>query len=550
MDKRVSPAELRFDCSNLNALIVDDVPGMRNSLRDLLVQLGFVAIDMAASPGEAITRAKNSTYKLIICDFNLDAGRDGQQLLEELRHGRLIDMETAFIMVTAESGYEKVAATAELAPDDYLIKPFNAAVLHARVGSVLQRKAAFGAIYEHYAKGLLEKAIAGCDALMADHPQYLVDAMRFKGELLNGMGRFAEAEALYRRVIEMRVIPWARLGLAKALAQQNRAEEAESILADVIDTSPALVTAYDFMADVQVARKDFAAAQATLQKGTAISARTVRRQQRLGDIAFENGDLCVAQSAYATALDKGRHSIFVTPSDYSNLCRVQVKQGNLEGALATLRDNRMALQASDAGRLAVAVTEGLVHTRAGRIDDANRALDEAAKLCQSGVHGDEKMMLDMAASCMAQGRLEESDAIVGELTRNAHDSEALLAKARKLYEEAGRAEAAAGVLSQATESIRRLNDEGVLLAQKGNLPEAMEKMFSAAQHAPYNPRIAMNAAWVALRHLEQHGMESDILAMAQQLTDTAEELAPGHPRIGTLRTRIRKLEGRYGIHRH
>ena len=343
MDKRVSPAKAQFNCSKLNALIVDDVPGMRSSLRDLLVQLGFVAIDMAASPSEAILRVKNRAYKLIICDFNLEAGRDGQQLLEELRHSRLIYMDTAFIMVTAESAYEKVAATAELVPDDFLIKPFNAAMLHARVGSVLQRKAAFGAIYEHYASGRLEKAIADCNALMESHPQYLVDALRLKGELLNAMGRYAEAEELYKKVIEMRVIPWARLGLAKALAQQDRAVEAESILADVIDTNPELVTAYDLMADVQIARKDLTAAQATLQKGTAISAKTVRRQQRLGDIAFENGDLGVAQLAYATALDKGRHSIFVTPSDYSNLCRVQVEQGDLDGALATLRDNGMAL---------------------------------------------------------------------------------------------------------------------------------------------------------------------------------------------------------------
>ena len=42
-------------------------------------------------------------------------------------------------MVTAESIYEKVVATAELAPDDYMIKPFSLVELLARVRSLIRR---------------------------------------------------------------------------------------------------------------------------------------------------------------------------------------------------------------------------------------------------------------------------------------------------------------------------------------------------------------------------------------------------------------------------
>jgi Flp pilus assembly protein TadD len=88
-------------------------------------------------------------------------------------------------------------------------------------------------------------------------------------------------------------------------------------------------------------------------------------------------------------------------------------------------------------------------------------------------------MLDMAGSCMAQGRHEEADAIVGEVARNAHDSETLLAKARKLYEESGRGEVGARCWPAATADVRKLNNEGVILAHKGDFQGAVDRMRQA-----------------------------------------------------------------------
>jgi hypothetical protein len=44
-----------------------------------------------------------------MCDYNLGSDRkDGQQTLEEMRSCNHIPLETVFIMVTAETNYEKV----------------------------------------------------------------------------------------------------------------------------------------------------------------------------------------------------------------------------------------------------------------------------------------------------------------------------------------------------------------------------------------------------------------------------------------------------------
>ncbi|OYW35984.1 MAG: hypothetical protein B7Z35_13890, partial [Hydrogenophilales bacterium 12-61-10] len=188
-----SAKESFIDYASLRALVVDDYPGMRNALRLTLSNFGVVKVQLAANASEALFHVKNKEFDFILCDFNLGDGRDGQQLLEELRHGNLISLETVFMMVTAESFYEKVAATAELAPDDYMIKPFSAEILRNRLEAILLRKQAFRDVYRHFLAQDLEAALAACDVLIRSKPKYLVDALRFKGEILVTLGRFDEA---------------------------------------------------------------------------------------------------------------------------------------------------------------------------------------------------------------------------------------------------------------------------------------------------------------------------------------------------------------------
>ena len=157
--------EQGIDYGVLRALVVDDYPGMRSALKMTLSNFGMTRIELAASASEVIFKVGNTHYDVILCDFNLGEGRDGQQLLEELRHRGLIHLDTVFIMVTAESVYEKVVATAELAPDDYLIKPFSAEVLRNRLDGILLRKRAFFSVYRHYEANELEAAMTACDEL-------------------------------------------------------------------------------------------------------------------------------------------------------------------------------------------------------------------------------------------------------------------------------------------------------------------------------------------------------------------------------------------------
>ena len=110
---------------NLTALIIEPQPGMRGNFHNMLTLCEIKKIDHAVSSGTAIRQLQARSFDIILCEYDLGDGQDGQQFLEDVRHNKLISLSTIFFMVTAERAYEKVVSAAELAPTDYILKPFT-----------------------------------------------------------------------------------------------------------------------------------------------------------------------------------------------------------------------------------------------------------------------------------------------------------------------------------------------------------------------------------------------------------------------------------------
>ena len=78
-------AKIGKDFPRMRVLLVDRHSGARHTLRSILSTLGFTAIHNAATSTEVMRQIKGNDFDLILSDYHLDDGRDGQQLLEELR---------------------------------------------------------------------------------------------------------------------------------------------------------------------------------------------------------------------------------------------------------------------------------------------------------------------------------------------------------------------------------------------------------------------------------------------------------------------------------
>jgi two-component system, chemotaxis family, chemotaxis protein CheY len=120
--------------SSMSVLVVDDYSTMVRIIRNLLRQLGFEDVDDASDGATALEKMQNKRYGLVISDWNMEP-MTGYDLLKRVRADPSLG-ETPFIMVTAESRTENVIAAKKAGVNNYIVKPFNAQTLKAKIEAV------------------------------------------------------------------------------------------------------------------------------------------------------------------------------------------------------------------------------------------------------------------------------------------------------------------------------------------------------------------------------------------------------------------------------
>ncbi len=119
---------------SMPVLVVDDSPTMIRIIRNLLRQLGFVDVDDAVDGVTALTKMRAKRYGLVISDWNMES-MTGYDFLREVRGDPALQ-RTPFIIVTAESKAENVIAAKKAGVNNYIVKPFDAQTLKAKINSV------------------------------------------------------------------------------------------------------------------------------------------------------------------------------------------------------------------------------------------------------------------------------------------------------------------------------------------------------------------------------------------------------------------------------
>ena len=118
-------------------LIVEDEAHIAEGLRFNLEAEGY-SVQLSGNGEDAIDRLlkHKQNFDALVLDVMLP-GRDGFSVARELRKAKNY---IPLLMLTARSRPEDVLKGFESGADDYLPKPFNLAILTARLGSLLRRK--------------------------------------------------------------------------------------------------------------------------------------------------------------------------------------------------------------------------------------------------------------------------------------------------------------------------------------------------------------------------------------------------------------------------
>lgn len=538
-----SPASDQVDWASKSYLVVDDFIGVRQLLREALRSLGARNIDQASSGGEAMALLNKTRYDVVLCDFNLGEGKNGQQVLEEARMRNLLLPSSVFLMVSAEKSVESVMGAAEHQPDAYLVKPITEGVLLTRLNRVWRKKQVFSLIDQAYVEKDYLRAARLCDEQIALNKPHEIELLRMKARLMEKSGEPAKARETYERVLAQREYQWARSGLAKIRLADGEFEQARQMFQTVIAENRYYIDAYDQLALAWQSMGKHEEALGILERAAKLSPNSVPRQRNLGQACLKLGNVGMAEKAFRKCIAIGEYSIRKTPDAYLGLARVCGLKNDPKEALQLLIAAQREFGAEHPDmELRTKITEGLVYHESGDYRRARKAGDELEALLQATPERpDVPTCLEMATLLFAVGVKEAPVDLLCYVIRNNHDNSFLQDEVQQIFEKARMGEEGEKLIRAARKEAVDLMNQGVLLWKTGKLTEAVEWMRNARTALPHNVRILFNSAQIMVSHMQQRGYSEALMDEAQDVLAHVDRLQPGQQRFAQLMEQLLML---------
>ncbi|OWY38116.1 response regulator [Xenophilus sp. AP218F] len=508
-------------------LVIDSLPEMQRALAMTLASFGADKVEFAGKAHDALAKMAKYEFDVVLCDYDLGNGYDGLYLFEEIKERNLIKQSCVFMIVTGERRAQRVISAAELAPDDYLLKPFTGEVLRERLEKAMRKREAFRLVDESILRNEYLAAIETCNRMIADQGEFTLDFMKLKGSLALKISDFDSARQLYMEVLRLRPVTWAKMGLAKALAGLKSYDEAKLLFEAVLAENDRVMEAYDWLARLHRNNHDLSQAQHTLQIATELSPVVFRRQQQLAEIATLNLDLATAEAACQHTLDIAKYSWHRSPTHYAALARIQLARGDTGNATRTLSGLRRDFRYNEQGEWMANVVDCQLQAKLGNRDKARHLLEEACVQFQQLAAGlPTDAQLEFARACYQQGRDQTADQVMQTLVRNHHDDEDLLGRFGDMFDEIGLGAAGRQLIAKNVQSVLELNNQAVREAQAGQFDAALERFAKAHQEMPQNVQVMLNLVNATMAYIHSQGWHESHMRRAYDLLAKARELAP------------------------
>lgn len=517
------------DWSKLRFLVVEDSATMRMWLRNSIVGMGGKSVDQAINYSDALYRINNrEPFDVILCDYILDDGerksgkpKDGQHLLEECRHRRLIPTSCVFIMVTAERAYEQIFAVAELAPDDYLIKPLTPSILSDRLAKAYEKKQVLKPLTDHFDASDYAACMDGARTMLEGKTPYALDCLRLIGECLLKLNRNEEAHQHYNDVlIDYPRLPWARLGAARTYFALDRYDESRDLLESLIVENGDFTQAHDLLAHVHEVKGSPERSRALIKEVLARNPRAIHRHREVVRMALEVEDIEDATTAYAGMFEHGAGSVTLQAGDFSGFSTLLLKNPGPESTarltklISTLNDHYLKLDSdseeSRSYRLAELVAQYARAKSGGNTGEADSYYTQINNAMRDRPISDNGMQMAVMEIAIAAGDEHRAAEIARKVLADYHGNEAMTGRIIGAMEKGGMGAIAKRLTDESEVAMQNLNRKAVGLARDGKMQEAMYEFIRLADETR-NLSVTFNAALAIIRALES-GSEDDVLA--------------------------------------
>lgn len=538
----VSPSNMSmgYDCpfDQLHYIVIEDSNTMRLWLRNALAEMGGKKIDTASSYGDALSRMRNRAepYDVVLCDYILSDTRDGQQLLEEVKRTKLLPSSAIWLMITGENTYEQVFSAAELAPDDYLLKPVSPKKLLDRLEKAWARKQALKDVTELYDDSRYDDCIEQCRRQLDTPTPYKLDLMRLIGEALLAQGHYKEAHAHFEAVIsEYPRLPWARLGAARSYFMLERHDEAQELLEQLALENPDFLHAQDWLAKVHEKKGDVETTKQILNELISRNPKALHRHREIVRAAVATGDEETARKAYELMHTHGKGSSFVQPADFCSYATLLAKQGGNEAIDKLTRLNKQMMDFHHGKPEFNFAGTVMKFTRAELLGD-NGAMQQAYKSMQVALgeqrDTDNEQRMAMLQAAVAVGDEAIAANLAKSLYADFHGNEQMLDRVDSLLTGTV-GEQVRQIKSAALQQVEDLNRRAINIAKSGRLRDAVDEFIRLAEQHPILA-IMLNASVAIVKWMEGNGYDPYMANKLEQYIHFMKKRDPGNPKLAMI----------------
>lgn len=514
--------------NKLRFLVVDDFENFRSSIKQMLRSFGATHIDTANNGKGAVEKCTYERYDIVLCDYNMGEGKNGQQVLEELRYKKRLKHTSLFILITAETAKEIVIGTKEYQPDGYIAKPITKAVLQKRMDNLILQREALLPINRELDLENHPKAITLCTQELKKGTRYQNWCYKTLAHLYYLTGDYVHAQKIYDDILSRREIAWARLGLGKVQVGQQQYAEAIEQFQKVISDNPDYLEAYDYLSNAYEKlgkRKD---AQQILQQAVEISPRAISRQQHLGELCNANQDIESAVTAYRATVKHGTYSVHDSADNYLNLgrCLSDISEGedsdqakdHAQEAISIL-DKAIRKFDNDEVKANASLIEARVHIGQNNAAASKAAFAKAEALVDETTV-DAATGLEFAKTLYRFGDTDRAEKLLHTLAQRFEDDQSIISSIEELLDEP--------VSLRHKIKARELNRKGISLFEEGDLNSAIETFKQALEETPKHPALNLNLVQVILKCIERGGRTDDLLQLLRDSIDRVKHIPQQH----------------------
>jgi tetratricopeptide (TPR) repeat protein len=528
----------------LSYLVVDDFENFRLSLRQMLRSCGADKIELVPNATTAIQYTAYNPVDVVLCDYNLGDGKNGQHILEELRQKKLLKRASLFLMVTAETSRDMVMSAREYQPDAYLTKPINRAMLEKRLGSLLKQRQALLPVNREIDRENYPSAISLCLSTLPKQPRYKTWLMKTLADLYYKVGDLSNARKIFDEVLEQRELSWARLGKSRVLIALENYEQAVNDLKELVRVHPDYMEAYDLLAQALEAMGRPTQAQQILEKATEHSPHALLRQKHLASLAATNQDMEKAAEAWRSMVELGTWSIHDSPEHYLALGQSlsDLSEGDLskEGAqrsdeaLRVLKRMEKRFPDQEAVTVRSRIVQSRIHAGQGRPGEAEKLI-EAAEVEIDPETIDADTGVDFAKTLFRLGREDQANELLGVLARRFGEEPETLQKIENLLDEP--------VGFRQKLQARSFNREGIKAFEDGELDKAARAFREALEIVPSHAALNLNLIQVLLKQHQAEPDNNELIGQCRKHLAQLSHLPAQHRQYRRYTAIKNKLEG-------